>query len=394
MDAFLEEARVFRNAWSTGTSTLPAHASMFSGLFPHQAGISSLSQRLPTEVETIAELLAEHGYRTGAITDSVVVSTASGLAQGFGFFDEARRTIESTLERARAFLDADDGRPLFLFVHTYRAHSPYRVSAETRRERGTDLELGRPYDVLMEELRRSGSDIKEPDLDDPAVRDATRALHDVYRGGAVDVDRAFGVFLNDLKRHGLHESAFVVLASDHGEAFGEHGRLFHTAAVHEEQLRVPLGVAGPGIEAGIVDYPASLVDLAPTLAAMAGLAPEEHWMGTSLLDLATERPLFAFQSVGREDSTLGILDGSRKLITRESGAALGAELPFAAYDLAQDPGERANLAEAEDWPAAMLRRLGPAAESLLVPLVGAQGARLDAERLDELRAMGYAGEAQ
>src|SRR6185503_6579143 len=137
----------------------------------------------------------------------------------------------------------------------------------------------------------------------------------------------------------------LVFTSDHGEAFDEHGQIFHLGEVHEEQVRVPLflygsGGPGPGLRAEHVDWPASLLDLAPTLAALAGAEPDAAWLGTSLLTLAEARPIYAFQSnrACKTGSTLCVIDGGRKVIGFEDAAeARVAGLRYA-YELGADPG--------------------------------------------------------
>ena len=392
LDRFAADALTFRRTWSTGTFTLPAHASLFTGVFPHQVGIVGTNHGVPEALVTIAEHLAAHGYRTGAITDAVVVTSELGLAQGFEWFDELHSAFGSTRNRTAAFLDADDGRPLFLFVQTYRTHLPYSVSPRTREEWGERLDLrGDPDELRLRVQRLLASPPETPDRA-RSIERTLDALRGHYLGGVVDLDRAFAVFRDELCDRGL-DDAWFVFTSDHGEAFGENGAIFHREKVWEVLARVPLAISGPGIEPGVVDHAASLVDLPSTLAEMAGLAPHESWLGRSLLSLDEDRPAFVFECRNYEGSTLAVVEGAHKVIGYEAAERLAAQELLGGYRLDRDPDEHEDALErGEAWPRELFERMQPTLQELVVPLVEGEEARLSAERLRELRAMGYGGD--
>jgi len=391
LNGLAARGRLFRRAWSVGTYTLPAHASLFSGVYPHQVGIVGTGRALPGALRTIAELLSEHGYRTGAVTDSVVVTRKYGLDQGFEWFDEHLGDFASTRRRVLSFLDADDGRPVFLFVHTYRTHIPYEVSEQTRREAGARLGIpGEPFWEL-ERARVRLAELADPGPDERADLAAAGAgIRGLYRGAVADLDRSFAALHEELVARGLLERGYLVFTSDHGEAFDEHGSFYHRGPVWEEQGRVPLFLVGPGIEPGVVEHAASLVDLPPTLAALAGLEPDASWLGRSLLEPSVDRPAFLFQCKAGSPGTLAVVEGAHKLIGPEDPEALVRGEFRWAFDLAADPAERSDLsATPEAWPAALAARLGPAAAKLLEPIVGPEEAVLDDAAREQLQALGY-----
>ena len=396
IDRFAGESRTFARAWSTGTHTLAAHSSMFSGVYPHQNGQVDFDNPLPSGVETLAELLAAHGYRCAAVTDGVIVSESHGLAQGFESFDERRES--GTLERVRSVLDADDGRPLFLFVQTYAAHTPYAMSAATRARWQGELRLDRGYDELMSsEVMRSYEALPlggEMPSDDPGLSEVAGRLQDLYRAGAAEVDALFGRFRAELEARGLF-AGYVLFASDHGESFFEHGRAFHANRVFEEELRIPLILHGPEIVPGREERAVSLIDFAPTLAALAGVAVPDHWRGRSLLSPPAQRTLYAFQSHrARDMSTLAVIDGTRKLIGYETIEAVRAGKLHAAFDLGADPRERVDLEDKETWPAELMRAHEAELEVLLTPLVRQEFSSPGGPALEEMRKLGYAGGEQ
>jgi len=402
LDALARRGLVFENTWSTASWTLPAHASLLTGLYPMQVLTPTPAQRMPASVTSIAEELARAGYRTGAVTDGGFVSSQFGLDQGFATFLESETSlgaVEPLLEAARAFLEADDGRPVFLFLQSYRAHWPYRVSAETRAAWGARLGIAGDARELFDELadltREPGA--KAPrairhmrDLpDSPRIRALVRGLEAHYRGGAADLDRALGGFLEFLDGRDWLATGALAFTSDHGEAFHEHAALFHSGVPFEEQVRIPLVLAGRGLGPARRADPASLVDLAPTLAELAGLEPASDLAGRSLLRPAPRRPLLGFECGHREPDSFFLLEEAHKVLALREGSGPGA--PLAAYDLGTDGHETRDLAADAPWPRELLGRHAGEIEQALQPRfdAGAGVRAIDDEKAAELRALGY-----
>ncbi len=393
IDRFAAEARTFARAWSVSTHTLPTHSSMFSGVFPHQNGQVDYYNPLPGAVVTLAELLSAHGYRCGLISDGVMVSRSHGLDQGFESFDE-RKELD-TLARVQSFLAADDGRPIFLFVQSYHVHAPYAVGAATRARLQDRLRLDVGFDELVaapaiRAVEERGVEREALPEDEP-TREAVARLFDLYRAKVSELDGLFARFRAELEARGLFAHAALVFTSDHGEAFFEHGRPFHAGRVYEEELRVPLLLHGPGIAPGREQSPVSLIDFAPTLAELAGLARPAHWRGRSWLAPAPERVVYAFQARRQEGPTLAVIDGARKVIGYELREAVQSGQLHAAYDLEADPREQDSLHARATWPAELLRAHRAALEEMLTPLVEPELLNLTPDKLREMGAMGYTG---
>ena len=386
LDRFAEANRVYPRMWSVGTYTLPAHFSMFAGVYPLQIGASGTQRALPRAWTTLAEHLSEHGYRTGAVTESVFVSRDYSFDQGFEWWDERIEPLEKTLTRVRDFLDADDGRPVFLFVQTYRTHTPYVVQPATKER------LGLPAGAEWKPLNAQYQALPEPRSEQPGFRQLLDAIEALYRGTAADLDSGFQRFHQDLLRRGLNRSGYLVFTSDHGEAFHEHDLLYHTGKVWEELVRVPLIISGPGIEAGRDPGAVSLVDLAPSLCDMAGVEPRPEWLGSSwLTSERRNRPVFLFQCQ-KPPSTLGVVDGFHKVIDMQRTIGTTAA-PFGAFDLESDPGEQVNLSGSElAWPAQVLSTFGETLRRACEPVITPEDAGIDPEKAAELKAMGYTGE--
>ena len=397
LDRLAGRGRLFRNARSVSTHTLPAHSTMFSGLFPRQSGQIDRTRPLPEAIDTVAEYFSRSGYRTAAVTDGIMVSQTHGLAQGFSWFDERRtrrQRFDSTLERVRKVLEDDDGRPLFLFVQTYAVHSPYEVRPDTAKRLGGRFDLEHDFKAVLSRLERVNMHSAAVDVGKPGVLETVNILRDLYLGAVADLDERFPAFIEMLEESNILPEGYLIFTSDHGEAFCEHEVILHAGVPHEEQLRVPLVLLGRDVEPGLVEPLVSLVDIAPTLADMAGLPPLEAWMGASLLSPVRDRPAFAFQCRdATEDSTLAVIDGSRKLIGYENAERRREGRWLEAFDLERDPLERENLLEGdESWPREMGAKYASTLEMLLRAQVGSEAEILTADQLQEMRALGYGGE--
>jgi arylsulfatase A-like enzyme len=234
-------------------------------------------------------------------------------------------------------------------------------------------------------------------------------LESLYDGEVAAVDEELRLLFAELERRGFLDDAIVVVTSDHGEEFWEHGFLLHGFTLFEEGVRVPLLVLGPGVPAGLrVDRPVSLVDLAPTLLDLVGLEKEPRHEGRSLLPLVrdaanrTKQPTAEAVGAGSErvdvllelqpiDSSThsrehqaGIVRGSEKVLLRTAGRS-------EAYDLANDPRERhANPSGFEEAAQTLTKALEALEADLQTRAAPAAApATLDEATKEKLRALGY-----
>ncbi|MEJ7812354.1 MAG: sulfatase [Gemmatimonadaceae bacterium] len=288
---FAARGTTFEWAISPAPWTLPAHASMFTGIEPAELSAdwrTPLDRRQPT----LAERLAARGYRTaGFVANTEYVSAESGLARGFAHYEDFRITpatvllTGSALSRGVAnaepvrdiigyhdvigrksaaqvngdFLrwqQASAGRPFFAFLNYYDAHHPYLPPA--------------PYDTLYAERGAA----RNPNLhnDRPVSRREAAAELDAYDGAIAYLDAQVGALLDSLDWRNVLGNTLVVITADHGEEFGEHGLLGHGNSLYLPALRVPLVIALPGrVTAGArVAAPVTTRDLAATILALAG----------------------------------------------------------------------------------------------------------------------------
>ncbi len=383
---FAADSLRFTQARSNAAWTLPSIGSMLTGLHPGQHGATDEDLTLPDFHATLPEQLALAGYRTGAITDGSFFAPVFGLAQGFEWFsqrDAALWDLDQTLAEARAFLAQDDGRPVFLVVHTYRVHQPYRVGPEEDRS---------AYDALLERARLEiGTSSPEATAGFGALARHADELGALYEAGVRDLDRATGAFLAELEAARFFEHGFLAFTSDHGEALGENAEFFHGRTLWEVKLRVPLFLRGPGLAPRDVAFSAGPIDLVPTFAELAGLPGDPDWVGRSLVSLDEERPSFAFQ-LARKGRQIAIREGTRKVLLAPERALLESGTCAHAFELDRDPAEAHDLAANEAWPGELTRRLAPAVLGYLEPRGAGQAAGVSPELRAELEALGYGGQ--
>lgn len=285
LDSLARRATVFEEAYAPFPSTLISHMSMFTGLHPREHGVFPPNSVLSPEVETLPEVFQRHGFRTAGFTEGGYVSGRFGFRRGFNTYvsrdrSSRHRPLENTFRRGVDFLEGlgPDDRFL-LFLHTYAVHTPYDAPERYRKSFWPgDPPPGAPPATgpALTRLNRTGE--RPP----PPAVDWLRALYDA---GIRQTDEVLERFFADLERLGLADEVTVVITSDHGEEFLDHG-LFNHTQIYRETMHVPLLVIHPDHRSavrhgGIVE----LIDLAPTLYELARLQPGGRPSGESLARL-------------------------------------------------------------------------------------------------------------
>ena len=290
LDAFARQATVFDHAVTTAPWTLPAHASMFTGLYPsqHRAGVQS--RRLRRSSEPLAVRLRRAGYLTAGFAGGRLMDHGFGVGQGFATYSdpEGYRTPGKHLtRRALRFVERAPGEPVFLFVNYFDAHLPYEPHPSFAER------LGEPAarKALPPGLWRQAAEGRPEAFDELAhgagevTPEARTWMRAAYLSEVAYVDLQVGLLIRGLKARGLWDDALVVVVADHGELLGEHGLISHSYRLLPELVDVPLLVKWPGQTEGRRDPRlVSVVDLFPTVLAAAGVdVPESEGF-----DLAAE----------------------------------------------------------------------------------------------------------
>jgi arylsulfatase A-like enzyme len=343
LDAFAAQGTVFDDAFAPSPWTLPSHVSLLTGLYPTRHGVRTTNRRLADAIPSLATLLAQQGFETGAIVNGVIMRRQFGLAQGFADYqmvpsNQSRAGAASRVtDAALRWLGDHRGRRVFLFLHYYDVHSDYRSLARYERifapgPSRFDGSTAQLIDVRNGRIR----------IDEAGAAYVAR----LYDAGIRQLDQELGRLFSRLRESGWLDDSAIVVTSDHGEEFLEHGSVLHGQSHYQELLRVPLILRGPTILAGLrVRAPVSLVDVVPTLLALLGVAPHPGLDGVDLQAFwkapgapPDERWLFAAGGPGRSvDAIRSVRDGRHKLVLYQLSGR--REL----YDLVADPGEQENL---------------------------------------------------
>lgn len=393
------ESMVFERAYAPTPHTLSSHGSLFTGLYPISHGLVKRGTVLSPDVPTLAELLSAHGYHTAGFVNAYFLSPEFGFSRGFEHYDFAHdiddfRDADATNADILSWISGIGDGPLFLFAHFFDPHSdwnrlPYEAPADF-----SDRFVGDPPDSFRAGNGKVWASRYLALLNrerTPVSAEARRHLSDLYDAGLAYTDDRVGMLLDALESRGRLERTIIILTSDHGEEFQEHGRMLHTQN-YEELMRVPLfvslpemrGLGGPscrGREGGASARPGRVrglvqhVDFLPTLAECIGFPAPERVQGSSFLSAvfggATEREAVYFDTVG--DAQRGILraDGWKLIESRRSGTKR-------LYHLETDPAEQqdrssrhpelvATLTEQLEAHLAEVGAAGVAADEISVP---------------------------
>lgn len=357
-------ARVDR-AWTTAPLTTPAHASILTGLHPPSHGVRNNGRfRLPDDVTTLAELMKGSGRHTGAFVAAFTTSRLFGLAQGFDTFDDDfghdprgsmrhQRPGDDVLARALPWLEEHAREPFFAWVHFFDPHTPYAPPVEYLREH----------------------------------------RENPYRGEVAFTDYLVGLLVDKLAQLGATDRTLVIALADHGEGLGTHGESEHGVLLYEETVHVPFFIVAPGVvEPGtVIDGPASVTDVLPTVCALLGIAPPAEVQGHDLLSgaPATARQvisetLYPYEEFGWS-ALYAIREADQKYIHSTS-----PEL----YDLAADPREGRDLAaetpeRAETMFAALEEREQTYRREDRLAAAAGIGGEMDESTVARLESLGY-----
>ena len=362
LDAFAQQAWLFERVHANSNSTGPSHMTMLTGVVPPVHGVRhDAALAVTPQLPTLAERLRAAGYATVAFTDGGYVLPAFGFDRGFDRFTAHLQSIEHKLADVQAWLAGAADTPTFLFLHTYAVHAPYLP--DEAHDLFTDKSYAGPLAGRVPKLRAIRDKIQtagfedlgwlseafwqgRPDFDLDVDR---RHLEDLYDGCVHEVDAAMGRLFGLLKDKGWLDQAWIIVTSDHGEAFHEHGTWQHRQ-LYEEELHVPLLIRPPGgLPAGRrVATRASLVDLVPTILARLQLAPSPWFQGTDLLaDAVPEQRVIPSWGVEAPDMEAQVLGDLKRM-------RLGDAVNW--FDLQADPLERTPLG-AQPGSAALLQRV-------------------------------------
>ena len=327
IDAWARDAVIFEKVFAHAPNTPRSTPSILIGRYPSRVAWDKRYKNYSNPVaenETIFEIFQAGGWRTEAVSAHWYFERAPGIKDGVDLWDNrgfltikesntqsaAPDITPRVVERLGAL--AGEEKPFFLFVHYFDPHGRY--------------------------------------MQQKSVRTFGKKLMDKYDSEIAFVDHHLQPVFDALKEKGLYENTVVVLTSDHGEAFKEHGFYFHGRTIYDEEIRVPLLIRAPGAEPKRVEQPVALVDLVPTLSEMVGLRAEKT-MGHSLIpllygigEMVADRLIFMEQLPYPNYKThiVGAVSQAGVKVIRNV-----TDNVTEIYDLKSDPGEKTNLLDAD-----------------------------------------------
>lgn len=328
IDALAHRSALFESAWATSSWTLSSVASLLTSLEVSSHDCWRESDSLAPEHLTLAEVLADAGFRTGAIVNHVFFDRRYRLDQGFDDYDDDlvhqnRRdshlaiTSPEVTEKALRWIEGRSPEERwFLWVHYFDPHAVYQ------RHEGISERFGRP-----------------------APWGIARTRLDLYDGEIAFTDLWIGRLLEGLREKGIDDETLVVFVADHGEEFGEHWQQGHRRHLHREVVQIPLLFAGPGIRPRRVAEPVGIIDVMPTVLSQLGVPIPEGLTGLDLSPaFAGEHPplrdLLA-ELRGESMDTAALTSGHWRLIVDDASGSR------ALYDLDRDLGEQEDIAARE-----------------------------------------------
>jgi arylsulfatase A-like enzyme/Tfp pilus assembly protein PilF len=360
IDNLASESLIFEDAVAHTPMTLPSHASILTGMLPVGHGIrDNAGYRLKPDHTSIAEILKNKGYYTGAFVSAFVLDSQFGLDQGFDTYSDSftlarprvnntdtQRRAEDTQAEVHLWLEQARKKKFFLWVHYYDPHDPYDPPAPFKND-------SFPYD-----------------------------------GEIAYTDEVLGRLLKAIDP--VKEKTIVVLTGDHGESLGEHQEQTHSLFLYSATQHVPLLIRLPGHKQKRIARVAGLIDIAPTILDWLGIEPDPSMQGRSLIPVIQEKenvPRFAYSESLFAELHYG-WSPLKSLTTNEYKFidAPGPEL----YDRKMDPGETKNIVNENVEIAGQMRK--QLAETELRFTKQSKGPdRMDPETEEKLRALGYVG---
>ena len=362
LDAFAQDAVLFQDACAQSGWTKPSTASIMSSQWPWRHRVQDYKDMVPPDLPWLAEELQRGGYNTAGVVTNSLAGENFGFNRGYDFFvtrnkatsEEAHGLVEQWFASQR---QAD--KPFFLYIHTLDPHSPYMHSKAYRNLARVDAEQMDKEPIHLGDSAQL-EDYKRP-YDSEIRKRVQQRLAD-YDREILNNDANFGKLMAWLKLEHLYQNTLIIVVSDHGEEFLEHGRVGHVNSLFQELVHVPLIIKFPGNQGGgiRVKEPWQQLDVAPTILGACGLPQPKSFQGLAYQPGARQpddRPcLFSIQA-GRDVPNLGDtpirplfvnLQAIRRgnwVYQQVNSGAPGRFEPELLFDLTADPGQYQNRSE-------------------------------------------------
>lgn len=290
IDSFAKDARVYDNMYSTSPWTLPAHASMFTSLYPKEAKMQTIADKLDKNLLTIADVLKENGYYTIGWDGNTFVSERWGFTDGFDDYftvssmAKGHHDANLIFPQAVEWIKNNKEKKFFMFLHSFQVHDPYCPPAEFDKFKGDYKGETKCIDIS----HISKKNRKEISLSD----DELSRFRSLYDGEILYTDKYLGELFKMLTQTEFRNT-IVIITSDHGEEFGERGLWgSHGNTLYNELVSVPLIISAPNLSQGRDENVFSMIDIAPTILDLLGINKRDTFKGISVREADPKRLVF------------------------------------------------------------------------------------------------------
>ncbi len=384
IDALAADGVLFERAYSPISLTLPSHCTMLTGTIPPYHGLhDNQNYRLNDSNVTLAEILKDNGFTTGAIVGSIILDSKYGLDQGFDSYDDnfqnerspihiPERQAEETRRLACEWLNEHQKERMFLFLHFYDPHKSY--------------DAPEPYhNMFLDNPTPDPNSLKDP-------RIHLNYMQGLYAGEVAYTDNCIKGIIDKLKELGLYDSTLIIITADHGEMFYQHEEVTHGYFIYEGNVRIPLVFKVPGVSTPRrIEKTVGHIDITPTVCSLLDIEGQFTFQGVDISPyLLQDAPVDLKRHIYLEsltptkykaNSLLGIVNDQYKYIQTTR-----PEL----YDMVNDYPESINLVE--DYPK-VTHRLNGRLKLMLDDIIASGSTdstmELDEETLKQLEALGY-----
>lgn len=340
LDRLAEQGIRFDRAYTTVPMTLPAHTSMMTGTYASQHSIHENARYLEKNLSLLATHLKHLGYTNAAFVSAYSLAAEFGLSRDFDVYDDTlpagqtQKPGSDATDRALAFLEKNHAKRLFLWVHYFDPHAPYT----------------------------------------PPEPFKTQYPDDPYLGEIAFMDAQLGRLLDAFESRYAGMGFRILVVGDHGEGLGDHGEMLHGNLLYEGCMRVPLVIAGSGIESSVRTEPISTRRIFHTFLDWAG-DPQPLSLMHSVDEIVLGEAMKPFLQYGWQPQVMAV-DGPIKVIRTSA---------LEVYDVTRDPQESDDLVEATTPSDACMQAL----DAYPIPGVDEPGPELTQEQQEKLAGLGY-----
>ncbi len=349
IDRFAEDGVLFTKAYAQASATSQSVSSFMTSKSPSK--FRRYNKKLGYERVTLAEILKENGYKTAGIVTNPWLKEEMGFAQGFDdysyvpHYNYGFKSSNEVNKRALDWLKENKDEKTFLWLHYLEPHAPYRSHEEYQYDPGYQ---GRFKDNFT---NIDANTYKNPDL--KLTDEEIYHINALYDGEINYIDNSIGNLLSELKRTGLYDNTIIILTSDHGDEFREHGGTGHDHTLYNELINVPLIIKGPGVENITSDNQVRLMDVVPTILDILKVKADRSFDGVSLMPLFNRKNynLEVYSKMENHHASIISKDEWKVILKfREMKFVPDKDVEWEKietrkelYDLKEDPDEQNNL---------------------------------------------------